>query len=296
MTAEACYSGWVHLVSPRGFRYSLFDASERRPTNWQGRPIDRSARAAVTVDNQVRVQIVCTPDKGSSYSCSMYFRVLEVAGDQLVGVCADPYYGEDPSFPFQNGDRLEFERKSIIEIPTDWASNGNLAELKATSELSLFPTGTLSDGKSVFEMLDVDVPALESVAIIETVAKHPDYLVRWLLLDCLAIENPSSAKHSERWAEVDRVLAGFSQDSFPALRVIAAFVVEDRRLNQAIWQRRGTDKKDPEYTSLRKANKAHRKRRFPGLCDLVSEFTPPTDGDLRAALDQYLAGRLVQLG
>jgi hypothetical protein len=42
---------------------------------------------------------------------------------------------------------------------------------------------------------------------------------------------------------VDRVLEGFAQDELVALRDYAAFLLEDRRLNLAIWQRRGTDKR-----------------------------------------------------
>jgi hypothetical protein len=281
----------MDLVSPRGFPYSLFDASERRPTNWHGRPIDPSARSAVVVGNQVRVQIEGPADR--AYLVAMYFRVLQVTGDRLLGVCDDPNYGEDPNFPFLNGDQLEFERKNIVEIPTGWPSNGNLSHFKATSALSLFPTGPLGR-KSVFEELGVDVPPLETIATIEAVAANPDYLVRWLLLDCLTAESPARPEQAERWAEVDRVLERFAQDGSAALREYATFLIEDRRLNLIIWQRRGTDRKDPELKQLKKAMKTHRKRKFPALLDLIWEFKARGDSDLRAELDRYLAERLAQ--
>jgi hypothetical protein len=183
-----------------------------------------------------------------------------------------------------------------VEVPTDWSTNANLARFKPVSALGLFPTGPLSALRSVFDELATAVPPLDSIATIAKVAKHPDHLVRWCLLDCLAVESPARPEQAERWAEVDGVLRGFAHDGFPALRAYAAFLLEDRRLNLAIWQGRGTDKHAPDRARSRKAMKAHRKRPFPRLFDLVADFERGADTDVRAALDRYLAERLARLG
>ena len=99
-------------------------------TDWGGRLIDPAIRQWVGIGNTVRIPI--GSEKGRS--CTMYFRIIKQCKKKhwFVGVCEDPYYGQDPWFPYQNGDQCTFSIYHIMEIPLDgdWGNNNLIPKIK----------------------------------------------------------------------------------------------------------------------------------------------------------------------
>lgn len=98
-------------------------------SDWSGMLLDYAILDALVVGNLVRIQVEERPDSSASgWTNTPYLRITDVEGDQLSGVIDDPYRSED-DLGLPNGAVVQFRRPSVIEIPTDWEGNKNLAEI-----------------------------------------------------------------------------------------------------------------------------------------------------------------------
>ena len=44
----------------------------------------------------------------------------------FVGICEDPYYGDNWDLPINNGKKRVFSARNVMEIPLNWNGNENL--------------------------------------------------------------------------------------------------------------------------------------------------------------------------
>ena len=97
-------------------------------TDWFGSSLYRRIRNFITVGNIVRIPLIGVGND-DFMTVTMYFRIVKrCKKDQnfFVGVCEDPYYGENPDFPVKNGEERVFPARNVVEIPLDWHGNQNL--------------------------------------------------------------------------------------------------------------------------------------------------------------------------
>ena len=113
-------------------------------TDWSGTSLSGKLRNQITVGNIVRIPFEGIPLKGirkegigndnmevtSEWtSFAMYFRIVKRCKKNpkcFVGVCEDPYCGDNWDLPVKNGKERVFSARNVMEIPLNWNGNENL--------------------------------------------------------------------------------------------------------------------------------------------------------------------------
>lgn len=115
-------------------------------TDWSGRFISPEIRNNITIGNIVRIPLIPHPKEELEFNVTMYFRLVKRCkkdSNCFVGVCEDPYNGNDPDFPVNNGDRRVFSTRQICEIPLDWDGNQNLKKVAKYRNIGRAITGAI---------------------------------------------------------------------------------------------------------------------------------------------------------
>ena len=108
-------------------------------TDWSGTSLSRKLRNQITVGNIVRIPLEGISKEGLSNdemevtmqwtTFAMYFRIVKRCKKNprcFVGVCEDPYCGDNWNLPVKNGDERVFSARNVMEIPLNWNGNENL--------------------------------------------------------------------------------------------------------------------------------------------------------------------------
>ena len=113
-------------------------------TDWSGTSLSGKLRNQITVGNIVRIPLEGIPLKripkegiGNDNmevtmewtSFAMYFRIVKRCKKNpkcFVGVCEDPYCGDNWDLPVKNGEERVFSARNVMEIPLNWNGNENL--------------------------------------------------------------------------------------------------------------------------------------------------------------------------
>ena len=115
-------------------------------TDWSGRYLSTRLREHITIGNIVRVPFVDIKGEENSGFCT-YFRIVKRCKKHahlFVGVCEDPYHGDDPSSPITNGDKRVFCARDVSEVPLEWQGNENLRKKAEFRDFYRGITGCIS--------------------------------------------------------------------------------------------------------------------------------------------------------
>lgn len=125
--------------------------------------------------------------------------------------------------------------------------------------------------------------------------QHPDYLVRWCVLDCLKKGDPTK---EVAWLAGLDDLTTFLEDPRPDFRQYARHSIEDRLIDRKIYLMNGFPKSDPKKKLWIDRMKAHRAKDILTFDILRSTF-PLKDGVYaysRAEADSFVASMLQTRG
>ena len=108
-------------------------------TDWSGTSLSGKLRNQITVGNIVRIPLEGISKEGLSNdemevtmqwtTFAMYLRIVKRCKKNprcFVGVCEDPYCGDNWNLPVKNGDERVFSARNVMEIPLNWNGNENL--------------------------------------------------------------------------------------------------------------------------------------------------------------------------
>lgn len=114
-------------------------------TDWGGNFLDKRILNHIRVGNIVRVSFTDTLKREQNNTA--YFEIIRQCKKNknwFVGICQDPYYGENNDwFLLRNGDERAFSIHHITEIPLTWANNKNLEKNARTYRKRMTATGAL---------------------------------------------------------------------------------------------------------------------------------------------------------
>ena len=106
--------------------------------------LDKQILNYVTVGNIVRVSF--TDALTHKQKNTAYLRIIKKCKKNpnwFLGVCEDPYYGEEDWFLLKNGDKRAFSIHHITEIPLEWNMNQNLNKHARTFPKKRVLTGAI---------------------------------------------------------------------------------------------------------------------------------------------------------
>jgi hypothetical protein len=113
-------------------------------TDWSGNFLDKRILNHIRVGNVVRVSFVDAVKREQNNT--VYFEIIRKCKKNpnwFVGVCKDPYYGDQDWFLLRNGDERAFSIHHITEIPLTWKNNQNLAKNAKTYNKRRTVTGAI---------------------------------------------------------------------------------------------------------------------------------------------------------